>query len=52
MMDAIRLLEEYEANHLTAIDISELELLPTVPTEAELEELYWAERQDELLEAC
>ena len=51
-MDAIRLLEEYEANHVAAANVSELELLPTVPTEAELEELYWAERQDEFLEAC
>lgn len=51
-MDAIRLLEEYEANHVAAVGVSELELLPTVPTEDELEALYWAERQDEFLEAC
>ena len=51
-MDAIRLLEEYEANHVAVVNVSELELLPTVPTDAELEELYWAERQDEFLEAC
>ena len=51
-MDAIRLLEEYEATHVAVVNISELELLPTVPAEDELDELCsprWAEERLDFL---